>query len=68
MDKATLKSVRQKHRLFRIWQDTRDAEDYRQYSKASNKARKSCRAAQRKLEEVTAKAKENPKAFWRYVN
>ena len=69
MDKTTLKSIRQKHRLFRIWKDTRDAEDYRQYSKASNKARKSCRAAQRKLEEeMAAKAKENTKAFWRYVN
>jgi hypothetical protein len=68
MDRGTLDSVRKKHKLFRRWQETRDGQDYMNYIKERNKARKACRKAQRNLEnKVASEAKTNPRAFWQYV-
>ena len=70
MDKETLESVRNKHRLFRRWnKDSDNKELEKEYTKANNKARKDCRKAHRNYEKkVAEQAKENPKAFYSYVN
>lgn len=69
MTKEALSSVRNKHKLFRRWLQTRDKTDYQNYLKARNRARKDCRKAQNLMEKkVAAQAKENPKAFWSYVS
>lgn len=69
MDKTTLAAVRKKHKLFRLWTKSRDVMDYQNYIRANNEARKACRKAQRQLEQtVASNAKNNPKAFWSYVN
>ena len=61
-------SVRKKYRLFRRWLNTRNGEDYLEYIKARNKARKDCRKAQRNLEKKLAKeAKTNPNGVWKYT-
>ena len=68
MDGGTLASVRKKHRLFRRWLNTRSGEDYLEYIRARNKARKECRKAQRNLEKKLAKeAKSNPNGVWKYT-
>ena len=68
MDGGTLTSVRKKYRLFRRWLNTRNGEDYLEYIKARNKARKDCRKAQRNLEKKLAKeAKTNPNGVWKYT-
>ena len=68
MDRETLNSVRKKHQLFRIWQQTRNEEDYTRYIKTRNKARKMCRLAQKRQEkEVATDAKQNPKTFWKFI-
>ena len=69
MTKNALSSVRNKHKLFRRWLETRDGIDYQNYLKARNRARKDCRKAQNLMEQkVAAQAKKNPKAFWSYVS
>ena len=68
MDKGTLTSVRKKHQLFRRWLQTRDGQDYSEYKKASNQARRKCRKAKIQLEKDIAKqAKTSPKIFWNYI-
>ena len=50
MNRETLASVRKKHQLFRCWLATRNAQDYANYLKARNEARKACRKAQKNME------------------
>eukprot|EP00745_Piridium_sociabile_P043063 TRINITY_DN87471_c0_g3_i3.p1 TRINITY_DN87471_c0_g3~~TRINITY_DN87471_c0_g3_i3.p1 ORF type:complete len:950 (+),score=231.72 TRINITY_DN87471_c0_g3_i3:692-3541(+) len=65
---GTLNTVRQKHKLYRRWLQTKDGQDYQAYIRSRNKATKACRKAKRKLEEtVAAQAKTNPKSFWSFV-
>ncbi|RUS69793.1 hypothetical protein EGW08_022450 [Elysia chlorotica] len=54
MDRGTLTSVREKHQLFRKWQQTKDGLDYTAYIKARNKAAKDCRQAKKRLEKTVA--------------
>ena len=57
----TLASVRKKHQLFRRWLATRNAQDYANYLKARNEARKACRKAQKNMEmKLASEAKTNP--------
>ena len=69
MNKETLDIVREKHRLFRKWQSTRNPKDETDYKKANNRARRECRRADKNKEKkVAEEAKENPNGFWRFVN
>ena len=68
MNKGTLASVRKKYSLFRRWQVTRSGQDYLQYVKARNLARKECRKAQRQTEQrLASEAKSNPNNIWKYT-
>ena len=70
MDKETLETVREKHRLFREWHRKGNDNDKKEpYKKANNKARKECRKANRAYErKVADESKKNPKMFFQYVN
>ena len=69
IDKETLETVRQKHRLYRRWKKTGNPDDHKEYSRANTKARKKCRQANIKYEkQVAEQAKVNPSAFYRYAN
>lgn len=68
LDKGTLASVRKKHKLYRRWLQTKDGQDYLEYCKARNKAKRDCRKAKKRLEKEVAKdSKRNPKKFWSYT-
>ena len=65
MDQDTLTAIRKKYKLFRIWLASRKEQDYTDYLKARNKARKACRKAQANLEKkLAAEAKSNPNGIW----
>ena len=68
MNRETLASVRKKHPLFRCWLATRNAQDYANYLKARNEARKACRKAQKNMEmKLASEAKTNPNGVWKYA-
>ena len=68
MNRETLASVRKKHQLFRRWLATRNAQDYANYLKARNEARKACRKAQKNMEmKLASEAKTNPNGVWKYA-
>ena len=68
LDKDTLELVRQKHRLYRRWLRRREKEDYTNYLKARNKAKRACKKAKSSYErKIAEQAKENNKPFWSYV-
>ena len=68
MNRETLASVRKKHELFRRWLATRNAQDYANYLKARNEARKACRKAQKNIEmKLASEAKTNPNGVWIYA-
>ena len=54
MDRETLATVREKHKLFRRWQKTRGNNDYTAYIRSRNKASRECRKVKRKLEATVA--------------
>ena len=67
MNKGTLASAHKKYSLFRRWQVT-SGQDYLQYVKARNLARKECRKAQRQTEQrLASEAKSNPNNIWKYT-
>ncbi|CAI9722626.1 Hypothetical predicted protein [Octopus vulgaris] len=62
LDRDTLRTVRQKHKLYRCWAR------FQTYIRSRNKGTKACHKAKKKLEEMVAtQAKTNPKSFWSYV-
>ena len=68
MNQGTLTSVRKKYKLFRRWLTTRNGQDYLDYLRANNKARKACRKAQRQAEQrLASEAKTNPNGIWKYA-
>ena len=68
MDQDTLTTIRKKYKLFRRWLGSRQDQDYSEYIKARNKARKACRKAQADLEKrLAAEAKANPNGIWKYA-
>ena len=69
IDKETLETVRQKHRLYRKWKRTDNPDDKKAYTRANTKARKECRKANINYEkQVAQQAKDDPGAFYRYAN
>ena len=71
MDKDTLETVRKKHRLFRLWRESKEEDRdqaYKKYTGARKQATRACRNAKRRMERnIATQAKRNPKAFWSYV-
>uniref|UniRef100_A0A0L8H735 Endonuclease/exonuclease/phosphatase domain-containing protein n=1 Tax=Octopus bimaculoides TaxID=37653 RepID=A0A0L8H735_OCTBM len=64
----TLRTVWQKHKLYRRWLQTKNEQNYQAYIRNRNKTTKACRKAKKKLEEMVAtQAKTNPKSFWSYM-
>jgi len=69
MNKDINSKMRRKHKAWNRYRRTHMKEDYDQYAKARNQARNATRKGIKTLEKKIAKdIKQNPKAFWRYVN
>ena len=69
MDKTYRKLIRRKNRLWTRYMETRDISKYRQYCICRNKVRAATRASRQEYEkQVAAKAKTEPKNFWKYAN
>ena len=69
MNNRALDKVRRKNTAFKKYLNSREDQDYSEYCKERNKARKATRQAVKDFEKLLAKeAKRNPKAFHKYVN
>ena len=69
MNDKVFAKVRKKRDAFQRYLLTRDGNDYLEYTKARNAAKAQARRAIRDYEkEVAKKAKNNPKAFYKFVN
>ena len=67
MNANALTKVKAKHRAYRRYLETREGQDYLEYTRVRNQASKEVRKATRTFERNLAKeAKANPKAFWNY--
>lgn len=68
LNDSAMAKVKKKRQAYERYLQTRDGQDYLQYARARNQARKACRTAVRELEKsVAKKAKQNPKAFFAYA-
>ena len=69
MTEKVLEKVRSKKAAFKTYQRTANEEDYRKYVRFRNQSRWETRKVKRDFEMKIAKeAKENPKAFYNFVN
>ena len=69
LDSKTLAKKRKKYKLWKRYLETEDGQIYSEYRKCSNQLRRMTRKIVKIHEKgVAKKAKENPKAFWNYVN
>ena len=69
IDRSTVDLVKQKHRAWTRYMETRDEDKYRNYIKLRNQVRNKTRQLRKKREkEIACNIKTNPKAFWKYIN
>jgi len=69
MDAETKASMKSKAQLYRKYRRTKKPDDYIEYRKVRNKAKSDLRKAVLNYEKKLAKeARNNPKAFYRYIN
>ena len=69
MNKRCLAKVKQKHKAWRKYLESKEGRQYQEYARIRNQVRRECRKAVRNYEkQVAGKAKSNPKSFWKYVN
>jgi endonuclease/exonuclease/phosphatase family metal-dependent hydrolase len=67
-NKESLRMVKRKRKAWHRYAHTRSTKDHLLYTKARNQATQICRSTKRNFEKkLASEAKENPKAFWRYV-
>ena len=68
MNMNTLRIIRKKRRLWRVYKDSKDHAHYLAYKNVEKAVKDSVRNAKKKFEKNLAKnAKKNPKAFWSYL-
>jgi endonuclease/exonuclease/phosphatase family metal-dependent hydrolase len=69
LSRNALRLVKRKHKSWHRYSNTRDFADYQLYTKARNAATAECKLSKRLFEQkLASEVKENPKAFWKYVN
>ncbi|XP_052792152.1 uncharacterized protein LOC128226308 [Mya arenaria] len=69
MDKQGMRLLKTKQRVWQIYKETEDDQDYQRYCTARNKLRSYTRCARQNFEEsLASEIKTNPKAFWKYTN
>ena len=69
MNKKVLKLIKKKHNANKRWLNTHEGGNYEKYKRLSNKVKSITRKLTKAFEKNLAKKiKENPKAYWKYVN
>lgn len=69
MDDRLLSRIKKKKSAFDRYRQTREGQDYLEYARARNSAKAEARRAIRDYErEIAKRAKQNPKAFYKYAN
>ena len=69
LDRYSLSTRKKKHRLWKRYLESKDADVYKEYCKRRNQVRRLSRAAIKKYEkDITRKSKENCKLFWKFVS
>ncbi len=69
MNSAAIAKVKKKHAAWNRYLNTKAGQDYMMYARARNQAKWECQKARKAFEkEVAKRSKDNPKAFWKYVN
>ena len=69
MNSTAVAKVKKKHQAWKRYLATQDGQAYQLYARARNQAKWECQKAHKAYEKDIAKqSKENPKAFWKYVN
>ena len=68
MKMNTLRVIRKKRRLWKVYKETKDHAEYMAYKKVEKEVKDSVRKAKKKFERNLAKdARKNPKAFYKYL-
>ena len=68
MNKNTLRVIRKKRRLWKVYKETKDHAEYIAYKKVEKEVKDSVRKAKKKFERNLVKdARKNPKAFYMYL-
>jgi len=68
MTGSVLRTVKKKHKLWKKWRKTKDANTELKYKKQVNKASKAVKLAKRNFEkQIAKKIKSDPKSFYSYV-
>lgn len=63
------KSVKKKYKMFKRFLETENSRDYHDYVKTRNEVSKAIKKSKKQYEKnIASKVKENPKAFWKFVN
>ena len=69
LDRYSLSRRKKKHRLWKRYLESKDADVYKEYCKCRNQVRRLSRAAIKKYEkDIPRKSKENSKLFWKFVS
>lgn len=68
MTKNTLRTIRKKRRLWKVYRETKDHAEYLAYKNMEKEVKDAVRKAKKKFERKLAKdARKNPKAFYTYL-
>jgi len=68
LDRKTIKKIRRKERIWKLYLQTNDGETYTEYQRLRNQVRKLTRKAKKLQEKLIAKnIRTNPKKFWAYA-
>lgn len=68
MTKNTIRVIRKKRRLWKVYRETKDHAEYTAYKKVEKEVKDAVRKAKKKFERNLAKdARRNPKAFYSYL-
>ena len=68
MTQNTLRTIRKKRRLWKVYKETKDHAEYMAYKRVEKEVKDSVRKAKKKFERNLAKdARKNPKAFYTYL-
>ena len=69
INRKALKLIKKKQNAYKRWLNTHDGRNYEKYTRLSNKVKSITRILTKPFEKNLAKKiKENPKAYWKYVN
>ena len=69
LDDKTREKIRQRHRCWQRYMETRDNKKYEKFKKIRNQVKSLVKKAKQNMEKDIAKnAKTNPKKFWQYAN